>query len=173
MWRKCVGATLLEFAVVASVLGILAFVLLDRLTYYQEWAEKANMEYTAAALKSALRMEMSTLMVQGRMREGPGLLRQNPMAWLEQKPADYFGEFDGPPPDMQARGGWYYNRDARELVYRVKLGRYFVPDSRGRMEVHFRVEAIYDKYLVDKGVGASPMSPSGFKLTPTEPYKWF
>ena len=173
MWRKSAGATLLEFAVAASVLGVLAFVLLDRMTYYQEWAEKANMEYTAAALKSALRIEFSTMMVEGRMREGSALARQNPMSWLDKKPANYLGEFDGAPPDTQPRGGWYYDRSARVLVYRVSQSRYFEPDSRGRQEVRFRVMAIYDKSPDDMNLGASPMPPSGIKLILVEPYKWF
>lgn len=167
------GFTLLEFAVVSVVLGVLAFVLLDRMTYYQEWAEKANMEYTAAALKSALRIEFSTLMVEGRMREGSALAQQNPMSWLDQKPANYLGEFDGAPPGTQARGGWYYDRSARVLVYRVNRGRNFVPDSRGRREARFRVMAIYDNSPDDMSLGASPMPPSGIKLAPIEPYKWF
>ena len=99
MWRKCVGATLLEFAVTASVLGILAFVLLDRMTYYQERAEKANMEYTVATVKTALLVEFSTLMVEGRMQESPALLLRNPMDWLVPKPANYLGEFNGIAPD--------------------------------------------------------------------------
>lgn len=173
MWRKYAGATLLEFAVVASVLGVLALVLLDRLAYYQEWAEKANMESTAAALKSALRMEFSTLMMEGRMREGSALARQNPMSWLDLKPANYLGEFDGAAPDVPPRGNWYYDRRALELVYRVNQGRYFTPDSRGRREVRFRVALIYDEMVENQGAGASPMAPSGVKLTLVEIYKWF
>lgn len=173
VWRKSVGATLLEFALLASVLGVLALILLDRMTYYQEWAEKANMEYTAAALKSALRMELSTLMVEGRMRDGSVLAQQNPMTWLDRKPANYLGEFDGVPPDTQPRGGWYFDRSARVLVYQVNRGRYFVPDSRGWREVRFRVMAIYDKSPDDMSLGASHMPPSGIKLMLIERYKWF
>lgn len=173
MRRKSAGATLLEFALMASVLGVLVFVLLGRMTYYQEWVEKANMEYTAATLKSALRMELSTLMVEGRMREIPAMERQNPMTWLEQKPANYLGEFDGAPPDTQPRDGWYYDKSTRVLVYRVNRGRYFVSDSRGQREVRFRVMAIYDKSPADMNLGASPMPPSGIKLLLIEAYKWF
>jgi general secretion pathway protein G len=168
-----VGATLLEFAVAVSVFCILALILLDRMAYYQEWAEKANMEYTAASLKSALLMEFSTLMVEGRMRESSTLLQQNPMDWLAPKPANYIGEFDGAAPDTQSRGIWYYDRGARELVYRVNLGRYFRPDSRGRQEVRFHVTRVYYPMPVENGVGASPMPPSGVKLMLVEKYMWF
>lgn len=173
MWRKYAGATLLEFAVVASVLGILAFVLLDRMSYYQERAEKANMESIAAALKGALVVELSILMAQDRMRESPVLLQRNPMDWLDQKPANYLGEFDGAAPDTLPRGSWYYDRKARELVYRVNQGRYFQPDSRGRQEARFRISVIYDEMVENGGVGSSPMAPSGVKLTLVEMYKWF
>lgn len=173
MWRKCAGATLLEFAVVASILGVVSFLLLDRLAYYQERAEKANMEYVATALKSALLVEFSMLMVEGRMREGTTLLRRNPMDWLDRKPANYIGEFDGDAPRAQSGGVWYFNRSARELVYRVKLGRHFMPDSRGEREVRFRVKANYDGEANKAQEGASPMLPSGVKLTTVEAYKWF
>jgi hypothetical protein len=173
MWRKCVGATLLELAVVVSVLGALAFVLLDRMAYYQERAEKANMETTATTLKIALLVEFSTLMVEGRMQESPALLRRNPMDWLAPKPANYLGEFNGIAPDTLPRGNWYYNSGARELVYRVNRGRYFTPDSRGRREVRFHVKANYDGAANKERVGASPMPPSGIKLVPVEAYNWF
>jgi len=173
MWRKCVGATLLEFAVTASVLGILAFVLLDRMTYYQERAEKANMEYTVATVKTALLVEFSTLMVEGRMQESPALLLRNPMDWLVPKPANYLGEFNGIAPDSLPRGNWYYDSGARELAYRVNRGRYFTPDSHGRREVRFRVTAVYDEISNKERGGAFPMPPSGIKLRAVEPYQWF
>ena len=173
MWRKTAGATLLELAVAVSVLSILAYLLLDRMRYYQEWAEKANMEYTAASLKSALLVEFSILMVEGRMREGSTLLQQNPMDWLVPKPVNYIGEFNGAAPDTLPRGNWYYDRSAREVVYRVRLGRHFKPDSRGRQEVRYRVMAIYDESPKNGGLGYSLMPPSGVRLTPIEPLRWF
>jgi len=169
--RRCEGFTLLEFGVVAVILGIVAAVLLDRLRYYQEAAEKADMEYTVAALKSALRLQVSTLMVEGRMGECSKLAQQNPMDWLQQKPANYFGEFDGVPPDTVPRGGWYYDRAERELVYRVHLGRHFVTREHGQRQVRFRAAVVYDHG--GKGAGSSGLLVSGITLIPVKPYQWF
>ena len=168
---RCEGFTLLEFGVAAIILGVVAAVLLDRLRYYQEAAEKAHMEYTVATLKSALRLHVSTLMVEGRMGECAKLARQNPVDWLQQKPADYSGEFDGAPPDSAPPGGWYYDRVQRELVYRVRLGRHFVPGKDGRRQVRFRVAVVYDE--IQGGEGASGLLVSGVTLAAVEPYRWF
>lgn len=171
--RRCEGFTLLELVVVIVVVSVLAAALLERMRYYQEAAEKAHMEYTVAALKSALRLHVSTLMVEGRMGECSKLARQNPMDWLQQKPANYFGEFDGAPPDTVPRGGWYYNRAERVLVYRVQLGRHFVTREHGQRQVWFRAAVVYDEIHGGKGAGSSGLLVSGVTLTPVKPYQWF
>jgi len=76
VWRKSAGATLLEFAVAASVLGVLAFVLLDRMTYYQALAEKTTVEMTVINMRSGLRYKVAEMLMHGRRPNFPVWLRR-------------------------------------------------------------------------------------------------
>jgi len=167
------GFTLLEFAVVAAMLAILATILLNRLAYYQEVAEKMNMETTAATLKSALFLKVAEYMTAGQKIEYEQLARENPMDWLETKPPNYAGAFNGPPPGAPPRGTWYFDRAGRMLVYQLNHGRYFVPDRRGLKQVRFRFTLFYGGIQSGEGLGDSPRQASGITLTAVEPYRWF
>lgn len=167
------GFTLFEFAVVAAMLAILAAVLLDRLAYYQEMAEKMNMETTAGALRSALLLKVAEYMTAGQKIEYEQLARENPMDWLEVKPPNYAGAFDGPPPSALPRGSWYFDRAGGILVYQVNQGRHFVPDRRELRQVRFRLALFYGEIQSGEGLGDSLRPVSGIKLTPVEPYHWF
>ena len=59
------GFTLIELIVVVCIVALCAALLLDRLRFYQEAAEKAVMEYTVATLKSALQLRVAALLVRG------------------------------------------------------------------------------------------------------------
>lgn len=144
MKRRQAGITLLEFMVVASVLGVLAGFLLDRLHYYQEVAEKTHMQATFRAMQSGLRFEMARALMAGREIDYQRLARENPMNWLEQTPPNYLGEYrrDG---EALKRGAWYFDTVNRELVYLPALDGHFVPDSDGQARVRYRVELIAGK----------------------------
>jgi len=63
------GFTLFELIVVICIVSILAGILLNRLEVYKEAAEKAAMQQTAAAIKSALQMRVASYMITGRDKE--------------------------------------------------------------------------------------------------------
>lgn len=82
-WRYQKGASWFEFAVVSLVYSVVLAILLNRLHYYQEVAERTSMEYVAVMLKSTLRLRMAELMIGNREAEIPALADQNPISWLE------------------------------------------------------------------------------------------
>ncbi len=62
------GLTLIELIVVICIIGVSAALLVDRLRFYQEAAEKAAMEYTVGAVKSALQLQVAAMLVRGEER---------------------------------------------------------------------------------------------------------
>jgi hypothetical protein len=44
---------------------------------------------------------------------------ENPVGWIATRPANYVGELDGVP---DGKSVWYFDRQARELVYRFRDG---------------------------------------------------
>ncbi len=166
------GFSRLELLIVTIMLGVIVTVLLNRFLYYQEAAEKARMEYTASALKSALRLRMASLLVQGRAQEFRLLAQDNPMDWLEQPPDNYLGRLTNPDIEGLQRGNWYFDVSSRELVYLVKQGEYFQPDSSGRKQV--RLQIVFAHNQSDLGPEQQAGYPTdSVRLVLVEPYQWF
>lgn len=162
------GFTLLELAVVASVVGIMAVIVMDRLWRYQELAEKAAMEQVVSGLRSALLIETARLMARGREGELEGLARTNPMTWLAQRPQNYVGEHAGSGPQGGV-GIWYYDPARHELVYVPQRSNHLAPDSAGNRHVRFAVTLVGEPLRQ----GADVRALWAAVLAPVEPYRWF
>jgi general secretion pathway protein G len=157
------GFSLLEAMVAASMLAIFAGLLLNRMHYYQEMAEKTNMEATVKALQSGLRYEMARALMAGQEIDYQRLANENPMNWLDQKPPNYLGEFSHNAESL-TRGAWYFDPHNRELVYLPALDGHFVPDRKGQIRVRYRVE-------LRAGKDASGIVTA--RLKEIEAYTWF
>ena len=166
------GISLLEFAVVVIAIGALSGILLNRLHYYQERAEKADMEYTIGAIKSALRLRMAVMLVEGHAQQFNVLLQENPMDWLEEKPRNYRGVLTAPGRGTMQPGSWYFDRDVRVLIYIVDQGEHFQANSDGRKQIRLRVEALRNQAdrTSEPGLG-QPTDSVTLRLLDT--YKWF
>jgi prepilin-type N-terminal cleavage/methylation domain-containing protein len=165
------GFTLFELIIVVCLVSIMAGLLLNRLQVYQEAAEKAAMQQTAAAIKSALQMRVASYMINGRDKEIENLRNENPVNWLQEPPADYAGEFYADAYVRVKPGSWYWNLSRRELVYVVNLGSNFKPADDGRKWVRYRVSIEYESAQQQ---GAPPRKVlSAVSFAPVRPYVWF
>jgi prepilin-type N-terminal cleavage/methylation domain-containing protein len=172
-WRQPAqaGFTLLELIVVICIVAVMAGILLNRLRTYEEAAEKAVMQQTAAAIKSALQMRVAAYMIGGRDSEIENLRNENPVGWLQEPPASYAGEFYA---DAYARvrpGSWYFDLTRRELIYVVNLGDHFVPGTDARKWVRYRVRIEYEKVPQTDAPPRKVLSAVSF--VPVQPYAWF
>jgi general secretion pathway protein G len=162
------GFTLGELVVCVALIGVFAGLLLDRLLYYQEAAEKAVMELEANKLKLAMQVHIGDLIARNRALDYSQIARENPMGWLDQAPLGYQGEFDGDVSAQLPKGSWYFDRSSAEVVYVVNLDRNFRRASGGRTRVRWRV-----KLIRPEGVAAKDSMVVGMQLVPVEPYRWF
>ena len=166
--RRGCGFTLGELVVCIGLIGVFAGLLLDRLLYYQEAAEKAVMELEANKLRLAMQVHIGDLIARNRALDYSQIARENPMAWLDQPPLGYRGEFDGDVSAQLPKGSWYFDRSGAEVVYVVNLDRNFRSVSAGRTRVRWRVKPIRPE-----GVAAKDSMVVGMQLVPVEPYRWF
>ena len=123
---------------VIALVGVLAYLLLLRLTGYREMAEKAAMEQTAGAIQSALNIQFAHALVRGDGAAAEALGRENPVRWLTKAPENYAGEHAAPARGAIPPGNWYFDPDSRELVYLVRHPDHFRSES-GEPRVRYRV----------------------------------
>lgn len=160
------GFTLFELLVVIGIFSIMVGYLLDKALDNFELTEKAAMETQRMMMRSGMDLEIAGLITGGREREVAQLAGRNPVDWLREKPANYFGAFAGAPTQVDANGGWYFDTQAREIIYLPKRRAHLHPDRSGQFRIRFHVS------LVDPADG-KPKLNEWPRLAPVEPYVWF
>jgi general secretion pathway protein G len=150
----------------SEIVTIFLTVFIDRMAFYQEYAEKMAMELTAANIRTGLRFRVADLMLANRMAEVPALADENPINWLAEKPENYLGAFDGVPPEP-TRGKWYFDLRNRQLVYTVNNRRHF--ESHGGQDFSVRYRATRQRAEGDQGAA---MGETWVAFAPTRDFRW-
>jgi general secretion pathway protein G len=166
--RSGAGFTLIELIIVVCIVALCALLLLDRLRFYQEAAEKAVMEYNVGVVKSALQLRVAALLVRGEERKIEALARVNPIDWLVDPPPGYRGEFRAPLP-VVPRGSWYFDATRNELVYVPNLDGHLERLADGSKRLRFRVRLDFEPTESDSG----SKRIAGMGVEPVTPYTWF
>lgn len=166
--RAASGLTLIELIVVVCIIALCAVLLLDRLRFYQEAAEKAAMEYNVGVVKSALQLRVAALLLRGEERKIESLARANPIDWLTEPPPGYRGEFRAPQPDVP-RGSWYFDATRSELVYVPNLDAHLERLADGSKRLRFRVQLEFEPSDPD----SERRRFAGMRVEPVTPYTWF
>ena len=164
------GLTLIELIVVICIIGVSATLLLDRLRFYQEAAEKAAMEYTVGAVKSALQLQVAAMLVRGEERNIESLAHANPTGWLTEPPPGYRGEFRAPQP-VVPRGSWYFDATRSELVYVPDLDGHLKVLADGSKRLRFRVRIEFARAESDSE--RKRLAFTGVRIEPVTAYTWF
>lgn len=155
--HKSSGFTLMELLISVVLISVFAAVLIDRLLYYQERAEKAAVEYVLETVRMGMRLRMAELMIGGRGHEIPAMTRDNPMNWMDKTPSGYVGEYRDPKP-----GHWYFAAKSGELIYLPVNRRYLAGVGSDIRELRFKIS-----------VTGRPSGNVGLALQPVVPYRWF
>jgi general secretion pathway protein G len=167
--RRCsAGFTLIELIIVICIVALCAGLLLERLRFYQEAAEKAAMEYNVGVVKSALQLKVAALLVRGEERKIESLARANPFDWLQEPPPGYRGEFRAPQPEVP-RGSWYFDATSKELVYVPNLDAHLERLADGSKRLRFRVRVDFEPSEPD----AVRKLVEGMRVEAVAPYTWF
>jgi prepilin-type N-terminal cleavage/methylation domain-containing protein len=160
------GFTLLELVVSLIVIAALATLLLSRLAYYQETAERIAMETTIRLIKTGLQIRLAELIIVNRQSEAAVLEMEDPVQWLEKRPANYGGVFH----DYASPGTWYFDEQARELVYVANAASRLEIDARYDAKVlRFRPKLVRDRVSAP---GGTVESVTGVTLAAVQPYRW-
>jgi len=166
--RSSPGFTLVELIVVVCIVALCVVLLLERLRFYQEAAEKAAMEYNVGVVKSALQLRVAALLIRGEERKIESLARDNPIDWLMDPPPGYRGEFRAPQPAVP-RGSWYFDATRNELVYVPDLDAHLERLADGNKRLRFRVRLDFEPTESD----SERRRIAAIRIEPVTPYIWF
>ena len=163
------GFSTVELTVAVAIVLLFAGVLLERLLFYQEAAEKARMELEITALKLALQVQVGTRIAEHRPVDYPVLAQENPVRWLDAPMAGYRGEPGPEEAKLMTGGSWYFDRTSLELVYVPRLHRHLRADGGGGEDVRFRIELM----RAQAGARKDDLATAGLRLVPVTAYSWF
>jgi len=137
------GFSLLEFAVVVSIIAILAVIAVDRLWALRLEAERVAVAQVVGALRSALGIEVARRALEDGLGSLPELHGSNPMALLAQRPAGYAGELTAGSAGQVEGGQWYFDPVVGVLVYRARFRDAFEGLQPGSRDLWYRVVMIF------------------------------
>ena len=164
--RREAGFSLFELLVCIIIISVLAAVLLNRLGYYQEMAEKAAMESALRTIKTGLQIRLAELIVTNRQGQASELETEDPVKWLDDKPPNYAGGYRFP----LDTATWYFDAGQRQLVYVVNTGsRLNLDTGPGPKQVRFRARLLKDRVRL---YGTTVESVTGVALVPVQSYRW-
>jgi prepilin-type N-terminal cleavage/methylation domain-containing protein len=164
--REPRGFTLVELAVAVAVIAVAVAVLLNRLGYYQEMAEKAAMDSVVRAVKTGLQLRLAELIATQRQGQAAVLEAEDPMRWLDARPDNYGGIYSA----GVERGKWYFDPGRRHLVYLVNAGdRLEIGTGSEAKEIRFQARLLKDRVTF---AGGAVESVTTVTLSPVSPYRW-
>lgn len=110
------GMSKFEFSVVVALVGVLAVVLLDRMTAVQREAERLEVSLTIRNIRTGLQLAIGERLMEGREDSLGELLAANPVSFLARRPTDYLGETSV----AGEAGSWRFDTVDRVLEYRPR-----------------------------------------------------
>ena len=161
------GFTLLELAVVVTIISALAVVALN---YYYKLlvdVERTSMEHDLGVMRSAIGMQVAGHFVAGNMTSLKKLIDSNPMDFLAEKPSNYLGVINHYRLDDIEKGSWFYDSQEQLLIYLVRNQMYFETELEEPVRIRFKMSPVYS----DRSQGGKKYI-SGLTLKALESYRW-
>ena len=120
--KRQAGFGKFEFAVVLAIFGVLATLLLNRLTALEHETEKLEVELTVRHINTGIKLAVADAIMRGEEMRIAALIEENPLNFLGPK----VGAGGTAQPDAANMGaaptlaGWHYAADSRTLHYRPR-----------------------------------------------------
>ncbi|MDP1605882.1 MAG: type II secretion system protein [Rhodocyclaceae bacterium] len=107
--RRQTGFSKFEFAVVLAIFGVLATILLDRLTTLEQETERLEVELTVRHINTGIKLAVADAIMRGEEARIAGLIDENPLNFLDLKV--------GAGRTTSDAKGWNYNPATHALTY--------------------------------------------------------
>lgn len=137
------GFTYLELIIVIILISALYYLSIDKLLKLRAEAEAARLAYSISGFRVALSLQMAEMVARGEMYRLPKLAGNNPVDWLQQPPENYAGSLTAEQAGSVEPGYWYFDKQDRALVYKVRFSSFFESEQTDSTEVRLKVRLNY------------------------------
>ena len=166
------GFSLLELALVISIIGLLLALAVDRLLILSVEAERTSMEQVLGSLRSAMTIDIAAKIAGNNVDKIADSKGINPMTWLSERPKNYVGIKNEADPVDITSGSWYFDQHYGYLIYRVNSVKYFKNSQNAHAVARFLVELDYTDNDDDGEYNPDIDEIHGLRLAAVEPYQW-
>lgn len=166
--RKSRGFSLFELVVVIILIGIFMVFAIDNLMRLQVDAERVSVQHVVGSLNSAINLEAAERVVKQGVSSLQGLENTNPINYLSEPPFSYAGLYSDIAAASAANASWYFDPDAKILVYKVRNQKYFKSELDGTPRIRFKVTLVYS----DNATTGPASSIRGVLLQSLDTYNW-
>lgn len=171
---RAAGSDTSLFRLVVVITLVLIFITVATLKIWELRiaAERVGVMHILGSLRSAIGIKAGELIIRDGVQSLASLQQSNPMQLWSPPPPNYFGEFPSDRAPLEA-GIWYFDQDAKMLIYRVRFGDYFSssnPDFPGLARYQLRLAYLDRNH--NQRYDASLDEIKGLALTPVDTYSW-
>ena len=162
----------LELVMLAIVISLCAAWLMHRLAYLEAVAEARALDLTVRSMRTGLMVSIATRLLQGNSDAIEALAKSNPVGAIIDAPPGYIGALYQANPANIHPGQWYFDEDAKCLVYHIVNADYFEGTAGKPVRVRIRLKLNYDDRNGNHAYDAGVDTPTGVGMEILDPPKW-
>jgi general secretion pathway protein G len=170
--HRQLGATLAETVAITCLLLIFIWVAAEKIWELRVVAERTHVVSIVGNLQSALGLEVAERALEQGIPAVVALQGSNPMDLLQPPPANYAGEKQDVDPAAEKGGRWYFDLDARELVYRVEFEENFRSSLAGPARIRLALKVSYRDLNGNGSFDPGQDQMRNVSLQQLDPYRW-
>jgi hypothetical protein len=118
--------------------SVMVLVFFERVEKIAVTAERESVNQYLSTTRVGIQMFMLEDIVRGRITDIRSYENTNPMRFYKELPSNYAGEFSAEDAANISTGQWYFDKSARQLVYRVS--HYPLYEDGNRRELRYRLQ---------------------------------
>ena len=165
---KTRGFSLFELVVVILLIGVFMTIAIDNLLRLQIDAARVSVQHVIGSLNSAVNLEAADRILKQGLGSIKSLENSNPMDYLSELPFNYIGVRSDLAAATSANASWYFDPDAKILVYKVRNRKYFNSELDGTPRIRFKVALVYRNNIANGPISAI----QGVHLKSLDNYSW-
>lgn len=186
----------LELVIAAIVIFIVAGIFLQKIMLMAARAERQFLENSVINLNTSLHHQAAMMYLKGQRNQLPAMEGMNPFYFSQTAseyyinndqtstvnyldgtqyrilPSKYGGELDYPDEDSTQPGYWYYNREKRELIYRISNDEFFSAEGSSFAHMRYRVTINYEDSNENNQYDPASDVYLGIELKRIGSYQW-